>query len=106
MCSLRSCPPYVGVGRGGLQLKQIVLYTLYILKGNCMASLCIAKATFTKALCKYECFTLCLVELIFAVFSPTIVMWADDSVLMLIKYLCSLPEANGHVTLDRVAFLR
>ena len=105
MCSLRSCPAYVGVGRGGLQLKQIV-FTLYILKGNCMASLCITKATFTKALCKYECFTLCLVELIFAVFSPPIVMWADDSVLMLIKYLCSLPEANGDVTLDRVAFLR
>ena len=65
-----------------------------------------AKATFTKALCKYECFTLSLVELIFAVFSPPIVMWADDSVLMLLKYLCSLPEANGNVPLDRVAFLR
>ena len=64
-----------------------------------------AKATFTKALCKYECFTLSLVELIFTVFSPPIVMWADDSVLMLIKYLCSSPEANGDVPLDRVAFL-
>ena len=64
------------------------------------------KATFTKALCKYECFTLSLVDLIFAVFSPPIVMWADDSVLMLLKYLCSLPEANGNVPLDRVAFLR
>ena len=44
-----------------------------------------AKATFMKALCKYECFTLSLVELIFAVFSPPIVMWADDSLLMLIN---------------------